>query len=171
MPEQLALDPSLPAPRSSATFSLCRTWRYLLTREWDPALPKLNIIGLNPSTADERQDDPTIRRCIGFARTWGYGGLAMTNLFGLRSTDPRVLYAVEDPVGPDNDFYLVDTARRAGLVVAAWGNHGSLHGRSGQVVRLLAEAGIALHCFGRTMTNEPRHPLYLPGSAKTEAFG
>jgi hypothetical protein len=146
----------------SAQFSPCRTYRYSLWRAWpdllSPAKGYAMFIGLNPSTADETADDPTIRRCIGFARAWGYEGLCMTNLFAFRATDPADMLAHPEPVGNDNDHYLVRLAQGAALVVAAWGAHGRHRGRDAQVVRLLP----ALHCLRLTRGGSPAHPLYLP---------
>jgi hypothetical protein len=95
------------------------------------------IIGLNPSTADEIDDDPTIRRCIAFAKSWGYGGLYMANLFAFRATEPADLFAANDPIGSGNDEWLCNLSKDAGVVVAAWGNHGSHLGRSREVMRLI----------------------------------
>lgn len=143
---------------ASAVLSECRTWRYALTREWG-AGDTLNIIGLNPSTADESRDDPTIRRCVGYAQRWAFGRLVMTNLFAFRSTDPEALKAADDPVGPENDTYLVSEAQKAGYVLCAWGAHGGLRSRSWTVKRLLR--GLPLYVFGFTADGEPLHPLYL----------
>ncbi|MEP0894347.1 DUF1643 domain-containing protein [Leptolyngbya boryana FACHB-1624] len=85
------------------------------------------FVGLNPSTADETHDDPTIRRCTKFAKDWGYSGLCMTNLFAYRATDPKEMIASVDSIGLENDQYLLEYAARAGIVVAAWGNHGTHH--------------------------------------------
>lgn len=115
---------------------------------------------LNPSTADERSDDPTIRRCIGFARDWGYGGVEIVNLFALRATDPRELRDAGDPVGPRNDAYVVRTAERSALVVLAWGSHGGLRARDTQVLALLSPRARLL-ALGWTRARKPRHPLYL----------
>lgn len=144
---------------SAATFSRCRTWRYSLARHWDPELKAVAFVGLNPSTADETTDDPTIRRCTRFARDWGYGGLVMINLFAFRATDPRDMRAASDPVGPENDGYLRRCAERAGLVVAAWGAHGDHLGRAHDVINrgLLGEFTV----LGLTKGGHPRHPLYM----------
>lgn len=152
--------------RSGATFSLCRRWRYSLWRTWDETCAPVVFIGLNPSTADETQDDPTIRRCIGFARAWGGGGVVMVNIFAWRSTDPAELYKVQDNiVGPGNDNAILRNACAARFVVAAWGVHGKLHER-GEIVRgLLSEAGVTLHRLGTTKAGHPRHPLYMRGDA------
>ena len=88
----------------SADFSACGTYRYALRRIWLPAAPQVLFIGLNPSTADEKSDDPTIRRCLGFARSWGYGGLIVANLFAYRATAPSALREARDPIGPLNDL-------------------------------------------------------------------
>ena len=117
-----------------ATFSGDRLYRYKLWRIWDESKRPALFIGLNPSTADENIDDPTIRRCIDFAMQWGEGGLIMANLFAYRSTDPKELKGIADPVGRDNDEYLVDAHRKAGITVLAWGNGGSYLNR-GDIVR------------------------------------
>lgn len=141
-----------------AEFSPCRLYRYALWRIWDPAAGTVNFIGLNPSTADEQVDDPTIRRCIGFARDWGYGGLVMTNLSAFRATKPAVMKTAAEPVGRDNDSWLMRVAAEARVVVAAWGNDGAYLGRDHQVRRLMP----SLHCLDLTKRGRPRHPLYLP---------
>ena len=144
-----------------------RAYRYVLWREWG----MLNhhyacFIGLNGSTADETHDDPTIRRCVGFTKAWGFGALAMVNLFAFRTLDPKVLKAQSDPVGIANDSFLVDVTARAGIVIAAWGVHGTHRGRDREVVRLLTGPNnpkpAALYCLGHTKDGHPKHPLYLP---------
>ena len=120
-------------------FSPCRTYRYALWREWIGGDGYVMFIGLNPSTADETQDDPTIRRCIAFAKAWGYGGLSMTNLFAFRATDPKKMKAVADPIGPENDAHLLRLARDAGVIVAAWGANGTHRGRDADVRELLKD--------------------------------
>lgn len=154
------------AVQSHAGFSPCRRYRYTLSRTWDAASPPLVFIGLNPSTADETTDDPTIRRCIGFARRDGFGGIVMLNLFALRSTDPAALSDASDPVGPWNDDQIF-AACKGRTVVAAWGVHGTLRGRDKVVRRLLA--GVDLRCLGRTKEGNPRHPLYLRADAPLQA--
>lgn len=140
-----------------AVISRCRRYRYQLTRIWDDRLSTVVFVGLNPSTADANIDDPTVRRCVGFAREWGFGALILVNLFALRSTDPSGLYAARAPIGPDNDHWIRLAGSNAELVVAAWGVHGELHGR-GRYVRALFPR---LMCLGRTREGHPRHPLYL----------
>ena len=115
---------------------------------------------LNPSTADESTDDPTIRRCIGFARVWGYGGLEVVNLFALRTTDPRELRLSRDPIGGLNDAYLVDAMTRSAATVIAWGAHGVFRSRAAAALGLLSPRARLL-ALGWTNSGEPRHPLYL----------
>jgi hypothetical protein len=124
------------------------------------------FIGLNPSTADEVQDDPTIRRCIGYAKEWGYGAFCMTNIFAFRATDPRVMKTQADPVGPENDKWLTECAKDAGLIVAAWGAHGGHRNRDEEVIKLVDN----IMCLGTTKDGYPRHPLYLPKTAKPESY-
>ena len=148
--------------KTDAVLSNCRKYRFALWRIWDESKPYAMIIGLNPSTADEKEDDPTITRCIGFARSWGYGGLCMANLFAFRATEPADMFAASDPIGPGNDEWLIKLADGAGVVVAAWGNDGAYLGRSNEVTLLISD----LHCLKINMTGEPAHPLYLKGSLR-----
>jgi len=146
-----------------ATFSDCRTWRYVLWRTWNETRGIVAFIGLNPSTADEIADDPTIRRCCDFAKRWGFGGIYMLNLFAFRSPDPKMMKSAEDPVGPDNDRALVVWAFKAEKVVFCWGNHGTYRGRG---KKIMAKIGPA-ECFGFTKLGEPKHPLYLRADSMT----
>ena len=140
--------------------SPCRTYRYSLWREFDDVANQdyAMFIGLNPSTADEVNDDATITRCIAFAKSWGYGALCMVNLFAYRATVPADMLAAVDPVGPDNDAQLVELARNAGVVVAAWGTNGTHLGRDQAVREMIPN----LHCLRKTKHGHPGHPLYLP---------
>lgn len=149
-----------------ALFSRDYTYRYALARVWDESGPVVTFIGLNPSTADDRIDDPTVRRCVGFAQRWGYGQLLLGNLFAYRSTSPGVLGRVSDPVGPLNDRWLRRLVRMANCVVAAWGAGGRLSGRDEAVLAILGPA----HCLGTTREGHPRHPLYLPSEATPRPF-
>lgn len=149
---------SEPTLTRGAHFSRCRRYRYALWRRWATGDDYVLLVALNPSTADHRRDDPTIRRCIGFARDWGYSGLCVANLFAFRATYPRDLFSAEDPVGPRNDQWLRRLSSGASLVVAGWGNHGLHQGRAARVRALLPE----LHCLRLNSGGEPAHPLYLP---------
>lgn len=152
---------------SGATFSPCRRYRYALWREWDASKPTVIFCGLNPSTADETQDDPTIRRELGYARDWGFGRLVKVNAYGLRSTDPKGLWKVEDPRGPDNFLAIKVHAfealhkRAGGLFVAAWGNN--IRERDAfELRRVLRLEGVPVHVLRLTKQGQPNHPLYLP---------
>lgn len=146
---------------SDAEISGDGLYRYSLIRRWS-AGPTLRWVMLNPSTADAHVDDPTIRRCTGFARAWGYGEIVVHNLFALRATDPRALRVHADPVGPDNDLYLRRVGSPPVPTVCAWGAHGALHGRDRAVLAVLAESSTQVLCLGTTRAGQPRHPLYVP---------
>lgn len=141
----------------SARFSPCMRYRYELTRRWDDG-PEVCWIMLNPSTADDAKDDPTIRRCINFAKKWGFAGLTVANLFAWRSTQRAVLKTLADPVGPENDAAILAAADRANAVVCAWGIDGVIGGRSEAVMRLL----VGRNLFALTANGQPVHPLYQP---------
>ena len=142
----------------SAAFSPCRLYRYDLWRRWSDK-PYCMFIGLNPSTADETQDDPTVRRCINYAKDWGYGGLVMTNIFAYRATLPKDMKAQNEPIGLENDKYLKKLAKNAGIVVAAGGKDGSHLDRGKRVTELIQP----LHCLKKNNDGSPAHPLYLRG--------
>jgi hypothetical protein len=158
---------------SGATFSQCRIWRYALWRRWiDSRIEAIDgtdqgpdfqrmvaFIGLNPSTADETEDDPTIRRCISFAKSWGYDGVVMLNLFAFRATDPKAMKAAADPVGPENDECLKRAAGLFPMKIAAWGNHGVHRNRHYAIRGFLPPS--QLHVLGVTKDGHPKHPLYL----------
>jgi hypothetical protein len=155
-----------------ATFGQRRRYRYTLRRRW-AAGQVVCWVMLNPSTADERQDDPTIRRCIGFSRTWGYAGLVVVNLFALRSTDPAALWVpATAPVGAENDAAIRDAATGACLVVAAWGvqPHHRFRDRALAVEAVLRASGAPLWCLGLTQAGHPRHPLFVRGQTKAVAY-
>ena len=149
---------------SGATFSKDRRYRYRLWRCWgDPEL-RCVFAGLNPSTADEITDDPTIRKCIGFAKRWGFGAIDVVNLFAFRSTEPAGLLAVEDPVGRRNGYHVTLAFRDAKRIVWAWGSHGP------RLQRLLLSASLSVRAvertcevgmLGFTRDGSPRHPLML----------
>ena len=153
-------------PRSGARMSACGKYRYELWRDW-AAGRRCNFIMLNPSTADEVENDPTVERCQRRAQQWGYDRLVVTNLFALRSTDPSALLSAEDPTAAgENDLAILEAALASSLVVCAWGNHGHILARSAQVRLMLTEADVVLHYLKLGKTGEPCHPLYLPYSLK-----
>jgi hypothetical protein len=142
-------------------------YRYRLWRTWDDEKPTVAFIMLNPSTADATTDDPTIRRCIGYAEDWGYGTLVVGNLFALRSTDPGELSDHSDPVGPDNDEHLLAICDEAKQIIAAWGTHGSLRDRGRTVAHLL---DADLYALDTTQDGQPTHPLYQPADRDPQPF-
>lgn len=153
------VDPPSSSDAAGAVFDETRRYRYLLWRRWDQKLPSACFVMLNPSCADEHSNDPTIRRCIGFAQGWGLGGIEVVNLFGLCTHDPRDLLRSHDPTGPENDRYLRAAIERAVVVIAAWGNrHKRLREHEAPFVRGRTRP----LCLGLTRFGEPRHPLYLP---------
>lgn len=159
-----------------AFISDCGKYRYQLSRTWEPEKAVATFIMLNPSTADGTQDDPTIRKCLGFARQWGCRGLRVVNLFAFRATKPRDMLAADDPVGPDNhDSVLraVDAAAHlhsgwggpSGPVVCAWGTHGSFMDQDETVLGWLDTVTVRPQALGLTKDGHPKHPLYVPYSA------
>lgn len=155
---------------ASATIDPTGLYRYDLRRDWDSRLGLVNFIMLNPSTADGEEDDPTIRRCKGFASSWGYGQLVVTNLFAYRSTDPEALRLAVDPVGPENDLFIVRWATAADLVIAAWGTKGLVLDRGRKVLSILASAGVEVSAIKLTSGNYPSHPLYLASRLRPFVF-
>ena len=150
-----------PPMEKDADFSPCRKYRYALWRIWGRITGYAMFIGLNPSTADETDDDPTIKRCIAYAKDWGYSGLCMTNLFAYRATKPKDMKAAADPIGPDNDQWLRDAGSQASIIIAAWGCDGSYLDRD----KAVREMFPTLH-YLRLTNKQPWHPLYLPKDLK-----
>lgn len=152
-----------------AVFSDCRTYRYALWRETGRlgAEGTVLFVMLNPSTADEVENDPTVRRCIGFAGDWGFARLAVANAYAYRATDPAELRRVDDPVGPDNDEWLDRLASQAHAVIAAWGAHIDPE-RERRVIELVEFQAGTMRCLGQTQALHPRHPLYLAADTKRE---
>jgi len=163
-------DLTLRSNSGTAVFSEDRLSRFLLTRDYDGGAGVCCFVLLNPSRADAATDDPTIARCSGFARSWGYARMSVVNLFSYVTSDPRVLALGGRTTTSKDDEYLLAASSSADLVVAGWGVHGVLSGRSQAVRRLLKEACIDLWAFGITKNGEPRHPLYLPYSSTLSPF-
>lgn len=145
---------------NGAHLSQCRAYRYVLWRSWGSTLRHVAFIGLNPSTADENLDDPTIRRCVGFAKQWGYDGLYMLNLFAYRATDPKTLVTLTDEIrnGPDNDMLLQCYVEASALTVAAWGAFPLADERWREMRKFLC---CEMYCLGKNANGSPKHPLYL----------
>lgn len=152
----------------TAIISDCEHFRYVLSREWIPGRPMINWIMLNPSTADARKDDATVRRCLWFSRAWGYGSMQVTNLFAFRATDPGDLREEPDPVGPRNDAILLATARIAKTIVLGWGIHGEFRDRGAEVCQLLKD--FPVKCMGVTRGGQPLHPLYLKSDTMLQPY-
>lgn len=128
------------------------------------------FVMLNPSTANEIQNDPTVERCERRARTLGFGAFQVTNIFAWRDTDPRKMRAAQNPVGPDNDSVLLQGAEWADRIIAAWGTHGAHMGRGAKVAQMLAQTGVDLAHLGLSKAGHPKHPLYLPYAQQPEPW-
>lgn len=150
----------------NARFSSCGTYRYQLQREWEDGKDTVLFIGLNPSTADHRRDDPTIRRCVGFARSWGFKQMEIVNLFAYRATLPGDLKRAAEPVGIENDRWIADAHARAVLTIACWGNDGEYLQRASAVCEKFSE----MHCLKINKSRQPAHPLYLKAGLKPRNF-
>lgn len=149
-----------------AVFSKNREYRYALWRNWSPGGNRVLFVGLNPSTADETHDDPTIRRCLGYAREWDYDGLIVGNLFAWRATRPEDLRSAAQPVGAENLEWLVKMHRDAALTVVCWGNHGSFMDQDRSVMAFLQGP----QCLETNLGGAPSHPLYLKKSLRPRNF-
>lgn len=142
-----------------------------MQRTWTPGAPRLLFVMLNPSTGTETEDDPTLRRCRGFAKAWGHGGFDVVNIFALRSTNPEALYAHPDPIGPDNDAHILRAHALSTLTIAAWGGtHGDHLARGRDVARMLAATGKPVHSLTVCANGHPGHPLYVPGKTIPDVF-
>jgi hypothetical protein len=157
------------SPEGSAVFDRHGRYRYQLKRRWAGGGRAIAFVMLNPSTADAERDDPTIRRCGGFARAWGFSAMTVVNLFALRTTDPARLRRARDPIGPGNDEHIAAAASSCDALVLAWGAHGALGGRDHDVLALLH--GCRPACLGVTRSGQPRHPLYLPSATRRRPYG
>jgi len=150
----------------SAIISECGLYRYELRRIWQPKTGSVCWVMLNPSTADANFDDPTIRRCMGYTARWGYGGIIVVNLFALRATDSKELYKSDDPVGPENDEYIMKANTEVRLTVAAWGNRGKYLRRDEHTMMILTFP----HYLDLTKNGSPWHPLYLKADLQPISF-
>lgn len=154
---------------SVALYSDCEGYRYALTRVWAPGETALFVM-LNPSTATEVQNDPTVERCERRSRALGFGGFRVTNIFAWRDTDPRKMRAAVAPVGPENDTAILDGAAWASRIICAWGTHGTHLGRGREVEALLRATTLPLHHLGLTKEGHPKHPLYIAYTQQPEAW-
>lgn len=152
--------------RSVARYSDCEKYRYTLTRTWDANKKRVAFIGLNPSTATELKNDPTVTRIINYAKKWNFGSATILNLFAFRATFPDDLKKCSEPIGPENDKWILHELKNADKIVACWGNHGKFMNRSQEVLKFLKN----FYHFGLTKMEEPRHVLYLRRDAELERF-
>lgn len=153
---------------SHAVYSDCLQYRYALTRVWDRNGGKVLFVMLNPSTATEVQNDPTVERCERRARALGFGAFRVCNIFAWRETDPAKMRRAADPVGPGNDDAIREASAWADRIVCAWGVHGAHLDRGPEVERLMRTMGRSLFHLGLTKDGHPRHPLYIAYSAQLQ---
>jgi len=155
---------------SVAVYSPCEQYRYSLTRVWDTQGRKVSFVMLNPSTATEVQNDPTVERCERRAQTLGFGAFRVVNIFAWRDTDPKLMRAAVDPIGPDNDATILDACTWADQVVAAWGAHGEHKDRGAHVRGLLMRTATPVAHLGLTKAGHPKHPLYISYATSPEPW-
>ncbi|MEP2716130.1 DUF1643 domain-containing protein [Pseudophaeobacter sp.] len=155
---------------STAVYSECETYRYSLTRVWEPEGKRVMFVMLNPSKATEVQNDPTIERCERRARALGFGGFQATNIFAIRATDPKVMRAAQDPEGPDNREAILAGFDWADMVICAWGTHGAHRDQGDTIATLLRSRGRALHHLGLSKHGHPKHPLYIAYSQQPQLW-
>lgn len=155
---------------SVAVYSDCEAYRYDLTRIWDAGGQKALFVMLNPSTATEYQNDPTVERCERRARALGFGAFRVTNIFAYRATDPKVMRKMADPVGPANDAAIANGAGWADCIICAWGSHGAHMDRGSAVQELLRKTAKPLWHLGLTLAGQPRHPLYIGYERRPEIW-
>lgn len=146
---------------STALYSPCEAYRYALTRTWDITGKRVLFVMLNPSTATEVQNDPTVERCERRARALEFGAFRVCNIFAYRATNPKVMRAQADPIGPANDAAILDAADWADTVICAWGTHGEHLTRGTQVETLLRSTSKPLYHLGLSKAGHPKHPLYI----------
>jgi hypothetical protein len=156
--------------KKDAVISDCGQYRYSLTRIWDESKPKVLFVMLNPSTADAYNDDPTIRRCIGFAKAWGFGGLYVGNLFAYRATNPEELLKSFDPVGFMNSNHLASMSNAAEATICAWGNSKIIKKLLGNPNKVVNKLFTDLHYLELSIDGTPKHPLYLKKNLKPIRF-
>lgn len=156
---------------SDAVISEGGLFRYQLARKWDLARPLLGFVMLNPSTADAERDDPTVRKCMGFAERLGFGGILITNLFAWRATDPADLRKNNYPIGPENNWHIATAARECGALVCAWGANARGLTRVDDVLGIIEVMGVVPMVLRTLPGNVPAHPLMLPYSCSLTVHG
>lgn len=156
---------------NDAVLSDCGQYRYLLRRTWDRAKPRALLVMLNPSTADAKQDDATIRSCVRLLSGQGYGSMEVVNVFAWRATNPDELAKAEDPLGPQNERVIAAAVGRCDVVVCAWGAHPFAMSKTSFLRSFLRSRKPAIYCFGKTKAGAPKHPLYIKSGTTLETFG
>lgn len=156
---------------STAIYSPCESYRYALTRVWQPGGRRALFVMLNPSTATEMQNDPTVERCERRARALGFGAFRVCNIFAWRATDPRDMRAASDPVGTGNDAAILDAADWADAIICAWGTHGAHLNRGPEVEAMLRATGRELSHLGLSKAGHPKHPLYIGYATQPVVWG
>ncbi|MEL7351529.1 MAG: DUF1643 domain-containing protein [Cyanobacteria bacterium P01_A01_bin.116] len=154
----------------TAIFDATGHYRYRLDRRWAQKGPTVAFVMLNPSRADATCDDPTLRACIQFAQRWDYAALSVVNLFGYRTPHPKVLKTADDPIGAENDDYVLKAIAQADKCVLAWGNWGSWLGRDRAMLSLLTPHHSKLTCLALNQSGQPRHPLYIKRETPLQPF-
>lgn len=155
---------------NDAVISDCGRYRYLLRRVWNFKKPRALVDMLNPSTADARIDDPTIKSVVRLTNALGFGSFEVGNLYGFRETDPDKLMTCPDPVGQENDSILAAAINRCDIVICAWGAHKMAEKRASRMLELIRSHRPAAFCFGKTKSGAPKHPLYIKTGTQLEAY-
>ena len=155
---------------STAIYSDCENYRYTLTRTWGDIGKHALFIMLNPSKATEIQNDPTVERCERRSRSLGFDAFTVTNIFAYRATDPKVMRAQTDPIGPDNDATILSAAKTADTIICAWGTHGEHLNRGPEMETMLRAQAKSLHHLGLSKAGHPKHPLYIGYSTQPELW-
>ncbi len=160
--------------KGDAYISACSQYRYRLERWWDDTKPPCLFVMLNPSTADASNDDPTIRRCIAFAKSWGYGGIWVVNLFALRTPSPKEMMLHPQPNPSDAEYQMKTVMsfvrEKNGMCIAAWGAHGWWQQQNQRVIKWFHDEKIPLYALGFTKDGHPKHPLYIRADTKPVEF-
>jgi len=155
---------------SLAVYSDCEAYRYALTRVWDATGKRVTFVMLNPSTATEVQNDPTVERCERRARALGFGAFQVCNIFAFRATDPKVMRKATDPVGPANDEAIRKGCLWADQVICAWGTHGAYLSRGPAVEALVRATEKPMAHLGLSKAGHPKHPLYISYQKQPEKW-
>lgn len=157
----------------TAVISMCEKYRYSLHREWDTSKPMVMFLMLNPSTADSSENDATVRRCLTFAKDWGFGSLCIGNLFAFRSTKPKGLFSTEDPIGIENKWYIDYMANIAEKIVCAWGNAKTvdrIFKKFPEYKPLKDIPSDKLYYINLCNDGTPMHPLFIPKETKLNSY-